>query len=375
LTASGDTYIGGGIEIAQNMLFASDARDIDLTNKVLILLSDGINNQPEDYPSGCDNDIPSSYSNAQAKAAIAKAAGIEIYVFGYGADVNTSLLQNLATDSAHYYFEPTADTLNNIYLAISHTACGSISGHKYQDANNNGVIDSGESPLSGWDIDLSDGNATTTVQTGSDGSYLFSNLSPGVYTVVEGANAAKQPFRQTYPTGGSHSVALTKGATIIDKDFANYLPICGNSIIDLEQNEQCDDGNTADGDGCSSTCQNEQPASQPIDGGWSDWSACSAECGGGTQTRTCTNPAPANGGADCSQLDGGNASRACNTQACASGGGSQNGSGGSGGGTGGSSGQSSSRGGGGASGQFMPGYGPASGIPPQIAGASIEKFL
>ncbi len=32
-------------------------------------------------------------------------------------------------------------------------------------------------------------------------------------------------------------------------------PVCGNGI--LESGEECDDGNTADNDGCSSTCQNE----------------------------------------------------------------------------------------------------------------------
>jgi len=100
--------------------------------------------------------------------------------------------------------------------------------------------------------------------------------------------------------------------------------------------------------------QQEPPQPQPVNGGWSDWSACSAECGGGTQTRTCNNPAPANGGADCSQLDGGNSSQSCNTQAC----GASSGGGGGGGG--------------GVSGQYIPGYVPG-GIPPQVAGASIEK--
>ena len=33
--------------------------------------------------------------------------------------------------------------------------------------------------------------------------------------------------------------------------------ICGDSTVDLEFNEQCDDGNTTDGDGCDSVCQNE----------------------------------------------------------------------------------------------------------------------
>lgn len=37
--------------------------------------------------------------------------------------------------------------------------------------------------------------------------------------------------------------------------------LCGNGNLDPE--EECDDGNTTDGDGCSSTCQTEQ---QPTSG-------------------------------------------------------------------------------------------------------------
>jgi len=33
--------------------------------------------------------------------------------------------------------------------------------------------------------------------------------------------------------------------------------VCGNGTLDA--GEQCDDGNTADGDGCSATCQLEGP--------------------------------------------------------------------------------------------------------------------
>ncbi len=35
-------------------------------------------------------------------------------------------------------------------------------------------------------------------------------------------------------------------------------PVCGNGVV--ETGEQCDDGNTKSGDGCSATCQNEAPA-------------------------------------------------------------------------------------------------------------------
>jgi MYXO-CTERM domain-containing protein len=48
-------------------------------------------------------------------------------------------------------------------------------------------------------------------------------------------------------------------------------PGCGNGVV--EANEQCDDGNVANGDGCSATCQSEDPT-EPPDG--DDGGCCSA---------------------------------------------------------------------------------------------------
>jgi len=42
-------------------------------------------------------------------------------------------------------------------------------------------------------------------------------------------------------------------------------PFCGNGIV--EAGEQCDDGNIANGDGCSATCQSEVPPSETPVGG------------------------------------------------------------------------------------------------------------
>jgi cysteine-rich repeat protein len=33
---------------------------------------------------------------------------------------------------------------------------------------------------------------------------------------------------------------------------------CGDGVRDNDLGEQCDDGNTTDGDGCSSTCKKEK---------------------------------------------------------------------------------------------------------------------
>ncbi len=67
--------------------------------------------------------------------------------------------------------------------------CGSnsIHGVVFNDANDNGALDSGELVIPNVTITLYDQNnniiATTT--TTSTGSYSFSNLSPGIYTVME----------------------------------------------------------------------------------------------------------------------------------------------------------------------------------------------
>ena len=59
---------------------------------------------------------------------------------------------------------------------------------------------------------------------------------------------------------------------------------CGDGIVD--GGEQCDDGNTQDGDGCSSSCALEQncgdgvvnPGEECDDGNWDDGDGCSSNC-------------------------------------------------------------------------------------------------
>ena len=57
-------------------------------------------------------------------------------------------------------------------------------------------------------------------------------------------------------------------------------PVCGNGQV--EDGEECDDGNVVDGDGCSATCTDESPPPPDGDGTCSgDGTACSssADCG------------------------------------------------------------------------------------------------
>jgi len=139
-----------------------------------------------------------------------------------------------------------SDDLNNALTEIC--SYGSISGCKFNDSNNDGDI-AEEEKISGWEINLA-GEAEMSQLTDENGCYLFAGLDPGDYTVSE---AEDEEYIQTYPENLIHELTLSSGEHKTDIDFANYFPLCGNSILD--EGEQCDDGNTEDGDGCYAICE------------------------------------------------------------------------------------------------------------------------
>ncbi|MCB9851929.1 MAG: PQQ-dependent sugar dehydrogenase [Phycisphaerales bacterium] len=78
---------------------------------------------------------------------------------------------------------------------------------------------------------------------------------------------------------------VTYGGTIYRIIEAGPPPVCGNNIV--ENGEQCDDGNTQAGDGCSPTCQNEIPVcgnnlvdvgEECDDGNTNDGDGCDSTC-------------------------------------------------------------------------------------------------
>lgn len=196
---------------------------------------------------------------------------------------------------------------------------GSISGCKYNDANNNGVIDEGEEKLSGWEIQLircpyspleegaseflpiSDINTNPDSDitgycvimektvTDSEGCYTFADLDKGDYGVSE---IARENWTQTYPVDNSfYYFALGLGEDKTEINFANFTdqqePYCGDG--NLDPGEECDDGNNIDGDECSSICKTEHQepycgdgnldsGEQCDDGNNVDGDGCSAIC-------------------------------------------------------------------------------------------------
>jgi len=82
------------------------------------------------------------------------------------------------------------------------------------------------------------------------------------------------------------------------------LNLCGNSVVD--DSENCDDGNTADGDGCSAQCAVEVAPATCVDG-IQNQDETAADCGGvcaACPVLGCTNPSAVNFNAQATQDDG-----------------------------------------------------------------------
>jgi len=111
----------------------------------------------------------------------------------------------------------------------------SLSGHKYEDLNGNGVLNPGESGLAGWTIKLFKDGVDTglTAVTDATGSYTFAHLAAGNYSTQE--------VMQTdwVQTAGSTPETLTLGENdTVGNDFLNYkeASLSGYKYSDLNDN-------------------------------------------------------------------------------------------------------------------------------------------
>ncbi len=98
----------------------SASKQNQLTNKVIVLLTDGVANMPEKV-----GDKNYSESFAKQEADIAKKAGTEIFTIGLSNQVNRDFLTNIATSPDHYYAATTSKDLSGIYDKIAVRFCTS----------------------------------------------------------------------------------------------------------------------------------------------------------------------------------------------------------------------------------------------------------
>ncbi len=109
----------------------------------------------------------------------------------------------------------------------------SIGDRAWLDANANGIQDAGESGLSGVDVALTGGNQTLFATTDNSGSYLFTGLPPGTYSVVfialpgyifspRAAGGDNTLDSNAYSSGDTDPFALASGQSQMTIDAGLY---------------------------------------------------------------------------------------------------------------------------------------------------------
>jgi uncharacterized repeat protein (TIGR01451 family) len=142
-------------------------------------------------------------------------------------------------------------------------------------------------------IDIWGSTSTPLTATTSDGEAVIGDLDPGVYSIeeqllpdweilipesgmttttiasgqeslVEFVNYYHQPSNNNggNNNGGGNNGGGNNGG---DEDDDEEDPVCGNGTVEI--GEECDDGNTKSGDGCSSACKKEKQQPAPSGGG------------------------------------------------------------------------------------------------------------
>jgi hypothetical protein len=134
----------------------------------------------------------------------------------------------------------------------SSTLSGSISGEVFTDANDNGTLDSGESPLSGVTVylDLNDNGVLDgtdpTYKVGSNGQYSFNYLPAGTFYVRE---VVPSGDTVTTPANDVFSATITAGQKVTGANFGNVAnaslltgSIAGEVFNDANSNGKLDGG-------------------------------------------------------------------------------------------------------------------------------------
>ncbi len=150
---------------------------------------------------------------------------------GYQRDIGSPILSTTNTITLTAF--PPQTTVLRFYSYKN----GSIAGMKYNDLNADSVKNGGDIGIAGWKIYLAkNGSPFDSTLTLSDGTYQFSNLGFGTYTVSEQHVSG---WRQTYPgTSGSYTITMQSGQNYTAQDFGNYRygSIAGTMFEDVDGN-------------------------------------------------------------------------------------------------------------------------------------------
>lgn len=113
LVNGGTTNLFEGIDLANTELAGGNDRNDVTSPDIMVVITDGNPNQPPD--------VANARAVALAEATAAKAAGVEIFVVGVGADVDSTYLKTIATNDAHYFAAADYATLQTVLQNL--TSC------------------------------------------------------------------------------------------------------------------------------------------------------------------------------------------------------------------------------------------------------------
>ncbi len=109
-------------------------------------------------------------------------------------------------------------TIDNLDFGEFQTVA--IAGEVFDDADDNGVLDTNESGLAGWTINLLNGSnqIVNTATTDSNGNYSLTGIGPGTFTLAEVVQAG---YVQTAPASRTYSIVTASGVNLSGEDFGD----------------------------------------------------------------------------------------------------------------------------------------------------------
>ena len=122
--------------------------------------------------------------------------------------------------------------MNTIFVCIVPPTTGSIGDFVCNDANNNGIQDGGEAGIDGVTVTLFDtnGNVVATTTTNPDGSYQFTNVAPGTYTV----GFTNLPIGATFSPANQGGDDDTDSDVLASGQTAPFTVAAGQSITNID---------------------------------------------------------------------------------------------------------------------------------------------
>lgn len=149
----------------------------------------------------------------------------------------------IATPFYYYWYVPTYSGANYTGLNFTDFQTVTYAGTVYNDAIGNGALDGGDSGLGGWTVNLYSGSTLiATAITAPNGSYSFSGLGPGSYTIQEVTPSGWIITQPGSPT--SYSETAISGGSETSLNFGNFklASFSGNVFNDLNGNGIQDKG-------------------------------------------------------------------------------------------------------------------------------------